>query len=260
MIVYSSQLFEQFGYNVGTTDNELDFKRTGNQFQTSVDRLTKHLHALPKHYLEVKQIHSTIILEQPYTSSSITEADGIILKKSNMIGVIRTADCLPIVLCDPCLDVLILTHVGRKGARAGIINKALNIFKSCYNSDILSLIVYLGPCLLFENHIVFEEEKEGFDTKYYQPFPAGVHLIDNQQLYDEYSTSRNISKEDVKKKKSGYFDLKSFAIDQLLEFAINKDNIDDCAINTYTHPNCHSYRRDYPNNGLSATFAKKITI
>ncbi len=259
MILHSSKLFEKFGYNVGTTDKELDFKRFGDHFQSSVESLTKYLHALPSQYLAVKQIHSNIILEQPYITSSTTEGDGIILKRSNMIGVIKTADCLPIVICDPTLDVTILIHVGRKGARDGIVDNAIKLFKSCYNSDISDLIVYLGPCLYFDDHIVFEEEKDGFDLKYYRALPPGVHIINNQQLYDEYITSRNVTEEDMKQKNSGYFDLKSFAVDKLLEFGIIESNIDDCNINTFTNLNCHSYRRDYPSNGLSATFAQKIT-
>jgi YfiH family protein len=257
MILYESKLFEKFNYLTGTTDMELNFKKNGKDFEESKMKLSKYLKRNIVDYLAVKQVHSNIILEEPYIIPSETEGDGIILKNSSKFAVIKTADCLPIVICDPEKDVVILLHVGRKGARDGIINKGLRIFQNCYNSNINQLIVYLGPCLFSEDHIVFEEEKEGFDPKYFRPLPKGIHVINNKQLYDDYCKNRENLKIDIKQKNSGYFDLKSFALDELINFGIQLSNIDDCKINTYSNSNSHSYRRDYPLNGLSATFCTK---
>jgi YfiH family protein len=257
MILYESKLFIKHNYLTGTTDLELNFKKNSEVFENSKSQLSEYLNKEKKDYLALKQIHSNIILEEPYINPSETEGDGIILKNSSKYGVIKTADCLPIVICDPNINVVILLHVGRKGARDGIINKSLKIFKDCYNSKINQLIVYLGPCLLFEDHIVFEEEKEGFGPKYFKPLPKGMHIINNKQLYDDYCKNRKNLNIDIKQKNSGYFDLKGFALDELLNFGILISNIDDCKINTFHNSNCHSYRRDYPDNGLSATYCSK---
>ncbi|MGL4758458.1 MAG: polyphenol oxidase family protein [Patescibacteria group bacterium] len=251
--MYISKLFQKYGVLVGSTTNDLNFKRDPLTFEKNKTELYDKLNVNVTKFFHLKQVHSNLILETPFINEE-TEGDGIILKSKNILAGIKTADCIPLVLMDTESKVIILLHVGRKGAREGIITKAFKILENCYNSKPSNLIAYIGPCLYKKDHIVFEEELEGFDTKYYEPLPPATHIINNQALYDNYKEKFKLSDEYFKNKNSGFFDLKAFVIDEIMKKQISIDNIDDSKINTFDDPSYHSYRRDYPNNGLTLTF------
>jgi YfiH family protein len=253
MILYTSQLFAQYGLIAGSTDKSLDFKKGNPNLENSFQHLLQHYGFEKKDYLGLNQIHSTIILEDPYINQN-TEGDGIITKSKTKFLGIKTGDCIPLILHDLNKGVTIAVHAGRKGVRNGIVDKALNIFKNCYNTDPKDLIVYIGPNIGYKNHLVFEEELQGFDEKYYQKLPKGQHVVNNSALYQDFKNKNNLTDKDLNNYTSAFLDLKQIVLDKLQIFGMVKDNLDDCGIDSFFQTNTHSYRRDYPNSGLTLTF------
>jgi len=51
--------------------------------------------------------------------------DGLLLLESNVAGIIKTADCLPVILYTLSLPVVAIVHAGWKGTALGIARKAV---------------------------------------------------------------------------------------------------------------------------------------
>lgn len=86
------------------------------------------------------QTHSSTIVELSATENEVN-ADGWFIRNSDIldsdkIPAIRTSDCMPLVLINQRSCCLL--HVGWRGLKNGIVDKALNLMKPS--------IAILGPC------------------------------------------------------------------------------------------------------------------
>lgn len=157
-----------------------------------------------------EQIHSSnVYFCSPNISGYIKfQTDGLISKTPGQILVIKTADCLPILIYSPKQKMVGVVHAGREGIIKGIIEKAIKMF-----DDDRFLIVGIGPHI--RNCCYY---LRGKTKKYYQ--------IPKLRKY--------IQKRDNKL----YFDLTQIVIDKLLKSGVKKENIEDCGICTF----CQSER------------------
>ncbi|MFN3740506.1 MAG: peptidoglycan editing factor PgeF [Thermodesulfovibrionales bacterium] len=74
-------------------------------------------------------------------------ADGVITdKKGVMIG-IETADCVPVLLCDPALPVIGAVHAGWRGTAEGIIRNAIRKMKEVFLSEPSRILMAIGPSI-----------------------------------------------------------------------------------------------------------------
>lgn len=75
--------------------------------------------------------------------------DGLVITEKNVAGVIRTADCLPIVLCDPGRSLVSIVHAGWRGTAKGILTEALASLEHLgmkRESAVALLGPSIGPC------------------------------------------------------------------------------------------------------------------
>jgi len=137
------------------------------------------------------------------------QADGLVTKTPGQILVIKTADCLPILIYNPERKKVGAIHAGAEGIRKGIIEMAIKSF----NSQPSSLIVGIGPHI---RRCCYYLKKK------------------NENLTREAGLKKYIQR------KNGqlYLDLTQIAIDKLLESGIRRENIEDCGICTF----CQSER------------------
>lgn len=68
----------------------------------------------------LKQIHSAKIYL--IEKGGIYEGDGLFASKDNTVMVVRTADCLPILLYSQALGIAGVIHMGWRGAKEGILD------------------------------------------------------------------------------------------------------------------------------------------
>lgn len=85
------------------------------------------------------------------TGASVTRAnpplaDGILLPAPGIVGAVQTADCLPLLLYDPEIEVAAALHAGWKGTLVGIAAAALDDFQR-RGSSLRRTLVALGPCI-----------------------------------------------------------------------------------------------------------------
>lgn len=71
------------------------------------------------HYADLYQVHSAVVVDaQPGVRP---EADGIVTTTRDLTLLVRTADCVPVLLADPVAGVIGAAHAGRKGMAAGVV-------------------------------------------------------------------------------------------------------------------------------------------
>lgn len=130
--------------------------------------------------------------------------DGLVSETTGQILVVKTADCLPILMYDPKQQRVAAVHAGREGLVKEVIKEALKVLES-RGED---LVVGIGP------HI--RKCCYRLKEKHQQEFQEG-----KWQKYIE------------KKEEIRYLDLTQIAIDQFEELGVEKENIEDMGICTF---------------------------
>jgi len=131
-------------------------------------------------------------------------ADGLATATLGQILIVKTADCLPILIYDPEKNQVAAIHAGRKGLIKGIIQSAI----AALNSNNQSLMVGIGPHI--RKCCYYLREKD-----------------------EEYAENPKWKKYTEKRDGKYYFDLTQIAFDQLQNLGVRKNNIEDMGICTF---------------------------
>lgn len=112
----------------------------------------------------VHQVHSADVIISTEPSNGLAQkADAIVSKSKGLALGILTADCAPILFCDPTSGVVGAAHSGWQGAIKGIaqntITKMIEI-----GADIENIQAVVGPCISQKNYEVGAEFLENFLT------------------------------------------------------------------------------------------------
>lgn len=172
-------------------------------------------------YYELNQIHSTIvnIVDNDYQNK--LDGDAMITNLKNIALVIRTADCIPIILYDAKKQVLGVVHSGWKGTLNSIVKEAIKKMITIYQVDIKDIKAYLYPSI------------------------RKCHFEVDEDVYNEFKDKiKDIDKYTLKKNNKYYIDLQSIVINDLQDSGIT--SIEDANICTYCHHDkYHSYRYNH---------------
>ncbi|HET6167992.1 MAG TPA: polyphenol oxidase family protein [Marmoricola sp.] len=78
---------------------------------------------LRSHVVQVRQVHGAAVdlVDDRSAGDALPEADGMVATDPGAILVVRTADCLPVLLADPGTGVIAAAHAGRPGMVAGVV-------------------------------------------------------------------------------------------------------------------------------------------
>ena len=172
-------------------------------------------------YYELNQIHSDIIVTIDDNYQNNTIGDAMITTKKNTPLVIKTADCIPILLYDKEKKVLALVHSGWKGTLNNIASKTVTEMMNKYDTNPNNIMAYLYPSI----------RKCHFEIEF-----------DVYKLFKDKIT--NIDKYTDKKGNKYYLDLQAIVTDSLHLIGVN--NIFDSGICTYCHHDkFHSYRYNH---------------
>ena len=108
-------------------------------------------------YYYLNQIHSNkvLILDSNYKNNS--DGDALITDEINKAIVIRTADCIPIIMYDKKNKVLAVVHSGWKGTLNSITINTLRIMLDKYHSKENNISVYMYPSIR-DCHFEVEED------------------------------------------------------------------------------------------------------
>ena len=88
------------------------------------------------------------------------EADACIKGSAPFLCVVRTADCLPLLMCSMDGEVFAAAHAGWRGLAAGVIENTI----AALNVEPASLLVWLGPAISQTAFEVGAEVRDAFLT------------------------------------------------------------------------------------------------
>lgn len=111
---------------------------------------------LPSEPVWLNQQHTNRVIDAAHPEN--LNADGSYTNKKNMVCVVMTADCLPILLCNKNETEIAALHAGWKGLLNGIVENGVKRFES----DKKDIVAYLGPAISQSCFEVGEEVRDGF--------------------------------------------------------------------------------------------------
>ncbi len=86
------------------------------------------------------------------------DADAVIADRPGSICVVRTADCLPVLLCARDGSEIVAIHAGWRGLAAGVVEATLNAM----STPVEDLIAWFGPAISQAAFEVGPEVRESF--------------------------------------------------------------------------------------------------
>ena len=192
----------------------------------NINIVCKKLNCEKKPIITLNQTHSNkvVCFNNPEKVKDKIVGDAIVTKLKNIgIGVL-TADCVPILFCDPKKKIIGCVHAGWKGALSGIIENTMDKFLEL-NSNARDLVAAIGPCI---NHQRYEV---GYD--FYKKFVA--QSKNNGRFFIILNDKKYL------------FNIRSYINAKLIRLGIQ--NIDHIKMDTFSDKeNFFSYRRSKRNN------------
>jgi len=115
----------------------LPSEKEGALTQGQQDQINSYLPAAP---MSLEQVHGNLCLQAPYPfSSKLPQGDGLVTQSKNCPLLIKTADCLPILLYDSLNKKIGALHGGWQGLAMGIIPSGTQSFSQEHT------LVWIGP-------------------------------------------------------------------------------------------------------------------
>jgi YfiH family protein len=133
----------------------------------------------------MRQLHSDAVHRVDIPPPARLSGDALITDMPGLLLVVRTADCLPVLLVDEANRAIASVHCGWRGTRSRVLERAVRAMESAYGSAPGSLLAAFGPCIGPACYEVGAEVKgafvsAGFPEAVFNPFPAsaGKFLLD----------------------------------------------------------------------------------
>jgi YfiH family protein len=160
-----------------------------------------------------RQIHSAkaIATDKAYGPNERPECDALVTKRPGLLLGVLTADCAPIVLCDPHNGVIAAIHAGWRGAVGGVIESTVEVMGQL-GADPSKTVAGVGPCLS------------------QQSFEVGPDLAD--AVLDATPWAEHLFAAGQGDRQ--YFDLKRYCLGRLARLGIS--HMDALADDTLTQP------------------------
>jgi len=179
------------------------------------------------------QIHSDIIQVIDNIPEEKLKGDAVITGLPFLLLIIKTADCLPVLIVDESQKVVAAVHCGWRGTSKRVVQKVIQRMKDLYGCHPSSLLAALGPCIGHECYEVGENvyhsfEQEGLSTGSFRNHPL--------------------------RRRKYLFDLKGANLSQMVSVGVEEKNVFSTDICTHCHENLPSFRRDKDKAGRALSF------
>ena len=140
--------------------------------------VARHLPSMPRW---MAQVHGTAVADlDPLAEGEVPRADAAVAGSPNRVGVVLTADCMPLLLCDTGGRRVAIAHAGWRGMAAGVIEstvRALDVAPA-------GIVAWMGPTIGPTAFEVGAEVREAFvaadpqAAKAFAPHAPGKFMAD----------------------------------------------------------------------------------
>ncbi len=138
---------------------------------------------LPAEPVWLKQVHGNRIIDAG--SAGERTADASFTVEKHVVCVVLTADCVPVLLCNPVTGMIAAIHAGWRGLLLGVIEAAVNVL-----GDVG--VAWLGPAIGRDAFLVGSEVRDRFLAKSPAYDSAFQAVNDSRWLMDLCSVARMI--------------------------------------------------------------------
>ena len=167
----------------------------------------------------LNQTHTNKVIDLDIENTITQSFDAAITKKTGIVCVAMTADCIPILVTDKNASFVAAIHAGWRGVQTNIIRNTIDLSKI----DPQNIIAYIGPAI------------------------CGYHFEVEMDLYKTFTESDPNNKQFFKNKTDNKYecDLVGIAKLQLLNLGVLDNNIYLSNICTYCNNDFYySYRKE----------------
>lgn len=202
------------------------------------DRLAVRMKILRSQIYYVEQIHSgkVVVVDDDTELGELPPADAIVTARADVIIGVRTADCLPILIYDPRLNIVAAIHAGYRGILAGIIQNTLILLQRGFGCQFGDLKIALGPAICVRHYEVGAEVIDEFRKTYVHDF--------------SFCTDLGIKP---------HLDIAGSSLQILLAHGVQESNVHVPGWCTFEdEQSFHSYRRS-PGSGRQFNFIGRLT-
>lgn len=209
----SSGIYESLNVGVGSKDDPADIAENRRRVAAFFDLPSARLQTLNQvHSPTVLTITEDLLSPRPKADAMITNVPGLIL------GAL-SADCGPVLFCEPDAGIIGSAHAGWRGALSGVLENTVEAIVNL-GGDRSKIRAVLGPCIGQDNYEVGAEFVAEFTNR--------------DQTYEQYFRPST----DPSRK---MFDLWSFIVDRLSASGVQAASLNLC---TYAdEARFFSYRR-----------------
>lgn len=175
-----------------------------------------------------RQVHSPIAMDlTPPLPRMVLVADAFVTATPGVVCMVRTADCVPLLLYEPVRGVVAAIHAGWRGLAAGVIANTVQLMCERFGGSVARIEAAIGPAIRGAEYEV--------DRHVIEAMRAGGHDIAAGVLS---RTGRGAATR-------WQLDLPTLAWQALLRSGIMPDAIGAADVSTVTHQgDFASFRRD----------------
>lgn len=163
---FSHTPFDSFNLAEHVTDNIHDVTKNR-------QKLTNLLPTEPKW---LNQIHSNSVVDASLSVPGM-DADGSYTTQANIVSVVMTADCLPVLICNRQGNGVAAIHAGWRGLLNGILEQGVHKLLSATHGRPDDLLVWLGPAIGPEMFEVGDEVRQAFLDKELENHSGGLNIV-----------------------------------------------------------------------------------
>jgi YfiH family protein len=179
------------------------------------------------------QVHSEIVHFIRKVPDKSLRGDALVTDLPRIFLIIKTADCLPILLVDQAGRAIAAVHCGWKGTLDRVVEKVVLGMKEHYGSDPGELLAAFGPCIGKDCYEVGDDVRgsyaaRGFPEALFRPLPG--------------------------RRRKFLLDLQEANRLQLLQLGFRAGHIFSVDVCTHCHSSFLSYRRDKSRAGRMLSF------
>lgn len=113
--------------------------------------LADYLHLPQSAVISMTQVHGNHVIDMNRVFSEedihAFKGDALVTNRPNIALVVRTADCVPILLVDRKKEAIAAIHAGWKGLQCGVIQSTVNTLIAQYGSQPEDIVAAIGPCI-----------------------------------------------------------------------------------------------------------------
>jgi YfiH family protein len=185
----------------------------------------------------LKQVHSSRVVETTSAVVAPLEADAHWTREPGIGLCIRTADCMPILIASQSAPFIAAVHAGWRGVEAEIVAA---VFREAVQSGVGvdDLRIWIGPHI---GGMSFEVKDDVAS-----PLRAAWEKVSSESFAKVCTASAD--------GEHFLIDLQMLVIAQLQRLGVSPVSIVVSAVDTLTHPNYYSYRRDHEAAGRQISF------